>query len=150
MAGTRKARPNAADRSVHKAAARVASEAAGVATIHLVRPGPVLNLMAMARAGDQAADTILNVALLTRERIATARPNAPMRCGCCEAPVRDTGMTLAVVTGRRDDPKSAMALAICPECDGEPQEIAGRALTALRRIWPGLREIAIHEQEGQA
>lgn len=73
--------------------------------------------------------------------IAAAPRRRPMLCASCPRALRGSAYSFVVALPARDDPTQL-------RCAVEPDAITAKAVTALRKLWPDLRPIAITQETG--
>ena len=130
---------------------RVNDEAAGLLTLLVVRRADLPGLMLDALGGSDKAVQLLQQALDTATAIEAAPRRQPMLCARCPRALRGRQYAVVIARPACDDPSTGLALAVCPKCGPDLATIQAAAHVALRRIWPGLREVTItHPEGGQA
>jgi hypothetical protein len=128
----------------------LSTEAAGVLDLAIVRPIDVPALLISSLAGNADATRILQAISDAQKRIVTAPRRSPMLCASCPRPLLQNDYSFAVALPHCDAPVQALGMAVCLRCANEPELIAEKALSALRRVWPDLRPFTITHSGGHA
>lgn len=124
--------------------------AGALLTCAVVSPADRLRIMTNALAGDATAAQLLHAVQDAVRRIEAAPKRRPMLCGSCPRPLRGRRYAVVVVRAARDDGQQAMTLAICPHCASTKRGVEQKAVKALARIWPDLRQIDVAAVGGHA
>ena len=132
---------------------RVSDESAGVLQLDIIQHADLPELLAHALLGDPEAVRLANMASDVLRGIAAAPRRKPMLCGSCPRPLKLKGYAFSLVFALpgRDQPSNVLSMAICHRCGTSHDAVQGKAVQALRRIWPDLRPITVtHPAGGQA
>jgi hypothetical protein len=129
--------------------ALVQAEGGGLLDLFLIPPEEGPSLIAAAALGSVTATRVLRAITDTASRIRqSARKTEPTLCLCCPRAVRRlNGVTFGLASPAADRATGAIGFVVCQQCSGKPDLNAG-VQTALRRIWPDLRPIAVTHREG--
>ena len=119
-------------------------------TCEVVSPADRLRIMTSALAGDGAAAQLLCAVQDAVQRIEGAPKRRRMLCGSCPRPLHGKRYAVVVVRAARDDGQQAMTLAICPHCATAKRDVEQKAVKALSRIWPDLRQLDVASAGGHA
>ena len=123
---------------------RLHAESGGLLDLLIVTPSNLLALIALAHAGDAAADRIANATSEMMTIVRQGSRRAPTLCTGCSKPLR-SGRYNVVVASAADATKvdDAITMAICDRqvCGSTPAAIQRQAVAALRKIWPGVRQV---------
>ncbi len=124
-------------------------EAAGVLDLIVVRPEDMLLLILSGMSGDRRANA---TAIAVTDAICgiseSARTTKPKLCGSCPRSLTDNAYSVVVAMPQRDDPSTAIGMAICHGCATTEAGIREKATGAFRSIWPSLRPIAVTHPDG--
>jgi len=123
---------------------RLHAESGGVLDLLIVAPSDLSALIALAHAGDAAADRIANATSEMMTIVRRGSRRMPTLCTGCSKPLR-AGRYNVVVASAADATKvdDAITMAICDRqlCGSTPAAIQRQAAAALRKIWPGVRQV---------
>lgn len=125
-------------------------EAGALLSCQVVRPTDRFGLLAYALAGNDEAAQLLHAADDAIKRIEAAPKRRRMLCGCCPRVLRDKRYAVVVVRAAREDCRQGMTLAICQHCASGKAAVEAKAVVALTRIWPDLRQINVAPEAGRA
>jgi hypothetical protein len=126
-------------------------EAGGTMSLDLIEFSDLRPLLAGTNLGSERCANLLQLTIAALQRIDRAPSRKPMLCATCPAPVRLGGaFWIAIAMPLRDDPSSALTLAICAECASSREAAHDRAMIALRRIWPDARPITLQSDASEA
>ena len=150
---------NRAQRRAQKAQAKSAAwkqgietvhrEAAGVLELFVVQPERMPDLMLAALNGDRRAAAIAVAVVDAVHDISdAARTPVPKLCGSCPRELKDHRYAVVLAAPDRDDPTTAITMAICEECATTETVIREKAMLGFRGIWPDLRPISLTHQDG--
>jgi hypothetical protein len=124
-------------------------EAAGVLELVIVEPEDMLLLILGGLSGDRRAKS---TAIAVTDAICgiseAAKTSAPKLCGSCPRELTDNGYAVVVAMPQRDDPSTAIGMAICHGCATTEEGIRDKAMLGFRNLWPSLRPIAVTHQDG--
>ena len=125
---------------------RLHAESGGLLDLLIVTPSNLLALIALAHAGDAAADRIANATSEMMTIVRQGSRRVPTLCTGCSKPLR-AGRYNIVVASAADATKvdDAITMAFCDRqvCGSTPAAIQRQAAAALRKIWPGVRQVPI-------
>jgi len=125
-------------------------DAAGVLELHVCLKKDVPGILAAAFLGDHRAMQLARSVNEALRRIQNAPPDQAALCGSCPRTLKGNRFALAVAIPARDDPRSMLALAICPKCGTSRHQVRRKATQSLARIWPDVREITVSGTAGHA
>jgi hypothetical protein len=128
-------------------------EAAGMLDVNIIDATAGIEMIFDAATGDVEAATLIRAVYQAAARIKGAPRNAPALCLCCPRAVRR--LTPATIFGVARPaiakPSNALAFAFCEKCSADRGNLAAKAATGLRRIWPDLRTVEVtHPKGGRA
>lgn len=129
---------------------RFHADAAGVVELHVCLKKDLPGILAAAFLGDHRAMRLARSVNEALRRIQSAPPNRAALCGSCPRTLKGNKFALAVAIPARDDPRSMMAMAICPKCGTSRNQVRRKATQSLARIWPDAREITVSAAAGHA
>ncbi len=137
--------------ALHAGVEAVTRESGGLVELLVVRPTDIPDLLADVLLGDAEATGIFRMVSDTVTRIETAPKRAPMLCVACPRALRK-GYAICVAIPAKDNPRQAIALAVCPRCgDNDRATISAKASEGLKKSWPDLRPVAqTHATGGRA
>ena len=126
-------------------------EAAGVLTLIIVQPGSMPDLIVAALNGDRRAAGIAAAVVDAVVGISeAANTAAPKLCGSCPRELKDHHYAVVLAAPDRDDPTTAVTMAICKGCATTESGIREKAMLGFRGIWPELRPNTVHSHGGRA
>lgn len=129
---------------------QVHEESCGLMRLLILWPHEALELFASAMAGNAESVRLVRVVADTLRRIAAAPPGGPLECGCCGRPLCG-GEIICAAIPNRPDPTAGLAFALCQVCTRDADAVQGKAIEALRYLWPDGRLIEVtHPQGGVA
>jgi hypothetical protein len=124
-------------------------EAAGILELVIVRPEELLMLIFGGMSGDRHAKaTAIAVSDAVRHISEAAGTENPKLCGSCPRELTDNRYAVVVAMPQRDDPSTAIGMAICHCCATTEAGIREKAMLGFRSLWPSLRPIAVTHQDG--
>jgi hypothetical protein len=127
----------------------VHKEAGGLLELCVVRPEDMLLLILSGLSGDRRANA---TAIAVTDAICgiseAAKTSAPKLCGSCPRELTDNRYAVVVAMPQRDEPSTAIGMAICHGCATTEVGIREKAMLGFRNLWPNLRPIAITHQDG--
>lgn len=127
----------------------VHDQAAGLLELEVVRPAEMVGILGAAMAGDPRAGLVATMLAGTVKRISAAsRTRKPALCGSCPRRLLDNRYSFVIARPSCDGPMNAVVLAICQKCGTGHDEIQQQAVVALKRLWPGLRPVAVTDKTG--
>jgi len=118
-------------------------EASGVMRIYLMSSEDGRRMALAAAAGNAHCAALLRACVDCAQHVAHAAKDRPALCLCCPEPIRDMlGVTICLAVPDTDNPQRAVGGVICKRC-AAGSDLSGRAASALRNLWPDLREIEV-------
>ena len=130
----------------------IGQQADGILAVEIVRQEDLPDIVASVMLGNIDAGRLLEAVVGALDHINAAPRSRPCLCSCCPRPLRKRShFTLAVAMPERSDASHYLALAVCARCGRTNTEIKPKVTSALQKLWPDLREVAIsHPQGGRA
>lgn len=130
----------------------IQAEAGGLLELVVVRPDDGLGYISKALCGDLDAARILKAIGAAGVKIDNAPKRMPVLCASCPRPIRTKShFAFILALPKNGNPANALSLAVCARCAVDPAEIQAKAVTALRKLWPDMRQVEItHSAGGQA
>jgi hypothetical protein len=125
-------------------------EAAGVLEIWAVLLTDMVPMLAEAHAGNHEALRVLQIINHALSRMSSAPTGQEPICGCCSAPLHGSDFSFVVAVPSVDNPRRALALAICPSCGVDRTSVRAAGVRAMKDVWPESREIGPLTQGGRA
>jgi hypothetical protein len=125
-------------------------EAAGMLDINIIDAAAGLEMLLDAALGNVEAATLMRAVHQAAARIKNAPRNAPAFCLCCPRSVRriNSATIFGVARPSTAKPSNALAFVFCDRCSADRGNLAARAATGLRRIWPDLKPVTVTHPEG--
>jgi hypothetical protein len=138
------------DRAWRDGVQEVHDEAAGMLDVNFIDADSGLDMIFDAALGNVEAATLMRAVWQAAARIKEAPRRTPSLCLCCPRAIKrlTPGTVFGVARPAIAKPSRAIAFAFCDRCSADRGNLAAKAATGLRRIWPDLRTVEITHPEG--
>ena len=123
----------------------------GLVRFNVRMPEDYLLTTAAALNGDYDASMVIRAWAGLRQKVAELRRGDRIPCVCCSRSLKPRRFAFCLVLPMGiTDPLQGMGFGICEKCASDRDAAHEAATRGIERVWPDMRELAVHPDAGHA